>query len=584
VAEVVDVVVVGAGGAGMTAALAAHHRGLDTLLIESSPWFGGSTSRSGGGVWIPNNYALEKAGKTNSLEESREYLRAIIGDSVSKERIDAFLTKGPETLAFVRDHSAARFVWVPDYSDYYPEAPGGRAHGRSVEPVPVDGRIIGPELARLHPAYTKAPVGLVVTQANYRWLSLGMRTLRGPITAGKVAVRRVWHGMRRRLMYGMGNAMMIGMRKGMLDAGIPLSYETELVGLLLEGDRVVGVRVQQEGEEREIRARRGVIVASGGFEKNLQMREKWQRAPISADWTTGASTNTGGGINAAIAAGAAVDLMDDAWWGPSIPLPSGPWFCLAERNLPGSIIVNQAGLRYGNEAAPYVDAVHAMYDGEAATGVSHIPSWMVLDQRYRNRYLFAGLGPRQPFPGRWYKHGTIFKADTVEKLAKQVGVDPAGLSATITHFNEMARTGVDDDFHRGMSAYDKYYGDPRNKPNPSLGIIDQPPFYAVKMVPGDLGTKGGIVTDEHARALRPDGSVIQGLYAAGNASAAVMGRTYAGAGATIGPAMTFGYIAANHIADHPSVVEVRAERASTRTEEPRDEASRSEPLDQNSET
>ena len=245
-----------------------------------------------------------------------------------------------------------------------------------------------------------------------------MRTLRGPITAGKVAARRVWHGLRHRLMYGMGNAMMIGMRKGMLDAGIPLSYETELVGLVLEDDRVVGVRVLQDGEEQEIRARRGVVIASGGFEKNLEMREKWQRAPISVDWTTGASTNTGGGIQAAIAAGAAVDLMDDAWWGPSIPLPSGPWFCLAERNLPGSIIVNQAGLRYGNEAAPYVDAVHAMYDGEAATGVSHMPSWMVLDQRYRNRYLFAGLGPRQPFPGRWYKHGTIVKADTIEELGE----------------------------------------------------------------------------------------------------------------------------------------------------------------------
>jgi 3-oxosteroid 1-dehydrogenase len=173
---------------------------------------------------------------------------------------------------------------------------------------------------------------------------------------------------------------------------------------------------------------------------------------------------------------------------------------------------------------------------------------MILDQRYRNRYLFAGLGPRQPFPGRWYKHGTLFKADTVEGLAAQIGVDPAGLAEEVGRFNEMARTGVDTDFHRGDSAYDRYYGDPRNKPNPSLGVIDQAPFYAVKMVPGDLGTKGGVVTDARARALRPDGSVIEGLYAAGNASAAVMGHTYAGAGATIGPALTFGYIAALDIA------------------------------------
>ncbi len=544
----VDVVVVGTGGAGMTAALAARHHGLDVLVVEKSAYFGGSTSRSGGGVWIPNNYALERAGRTNTLEESKAYLYAIVGDDVPRERIDAFLETGPEALAFVRDHSAARFVWVPDYSDYYPEAPGGRAHGRSVEPVPVNGRILGPELARLHPAYTKAPVGMVVTQADYRWLSLATRTLRGPRTAAKVALGRLLNMLLRRPMYGMGQAMMIGLRKGLLDAGVPIAYETELTGLVTDDGRVSGVTVTRGGSERTIRARHGVVVASGGFEKNQEMREKYQRSPVSSDWTTGAPTNTGGGISAAVAVGADVALMDDAWWGPSIPLPSGPWFCLAERNLPGSIIVNQAGRRYGNEAAPYVDAVHNMYDGEAATGVSHVPSWMVLDQRYRNRYLFAGLGPRQPFPGRWYKAGVVARADTVEELAETIGVDPAGLAGTVQRFNEMARAGVDADFRRGESAYDKYYGDPTNRPNPSLGVIDRAPFYAVKMVPGDLGTKGGIVTDAKARALRADGSVIEGLYAAGNASAAVMGHTYAGAGATIGPAVTFGYVAALDIA------------------------------------
>ncbi len=545
----VDLVVVGSGGAGMTAALAAAHQGLETLVVESSPWFGGSTSRSGGGVWIPNNYALEAAGRTNPPQESRDYLHAIVGDDVPNERIDAFLEHGPEALAFVRDHSAARFVWVPDYSDYYPEAPGGRAHGRSVEPVPVDGRILGDELARLHPAYTKAPVGMVVTQADYRWLSLSLRTWRGPVTALKVGWRRLVNMLLRRPMYAMGQAMMIGMRKGLLDAGVPIAYETPLTGLLVEAGRVTGVHVERDGAPATIRARHGVVLASGGFEKNQELRERYQRSPITTEWTTGAPSNTGGGITAAMEAGAAVDLMDDAWWGPSIPLPSGPWFCLAERNLPGSIIVNQAGRRFSNEAAPYVDAVHAMYDGEAATGITHVPSWMVLDQRYRNRYLFAGLGPRQPFPGRWYKHGVIVKAQTLEELAERTGVDPVGLVETVTRFNAMARRGVDEDFGRGDSAYDKYYGDPRVRPNPSLGPIEQAPYYAVKMVPGDLGTKGGVVTDERARALREDGSVIEGLYAAGNASAAVMGHTYAGAGATIGPAITFGYLAALDIAD-----------------------------------
>ncbi|HZJ05710.1 MAG TPA: FAD-binding protein [Nocardioidaceae bacterium] len=352
----------------------------------------------------------------------------------------------------------------------------------------------------------------------------------------------------RRPMYGMGPALAIGLRAGLQRAGVPVWYDAELTDLLVENDRVAGVRLVRNGVGTVVRARHGVIVASGGFESNAEMRKQWQPSPITDAWTTGAASNTGGGITAGITAGADVALMDDAWWGPTIPLTGGPYFCLAERNLPGSLIVNSAGRRYANEASPYVDAVHAMYAGEA-TGVSHVPSWMILDQRYRNRYLFAGLGPRQPFPGRWYKHGTLFKSDTIEGLAGQIEVAPEHLSATILAFNEMARAGVDTDFHRGESAYDRYYGDPTVKPNPSLGVIDQAPFYAVKIVPGDLGTKGGIVTDERGRALRPDGTVIGGLYAAGNASAAVMGRTYAGAGATIGPAMVFGYLAALDIAE-----------------------------------
>jgi 3-oxosteroid 1-dehydrogenase len=347
-------------------------------------------------------------------------------------------------------------------------------------------------------------------------------------------------------MYAMGNAIAIGLRKGLMDAGVPVHYETELRDLVLEDGRVVGVRVLREGAEHVVRASRGVILGSGGFEKNLELREKYQPQPTSVDWTTGSQFNTGGGVLAGIAAGAQTDLMDDAWWGPTIPLPSGPWFCLAERNLPGSIIVNQAGERFMNEALPYVEAVHEIYRGEA-TGVGHVPAWMIIDQRYRNRYLFAGLSPRQPFPGRWYKNGTVRKAATLEELAEQIDLPPGALTETVTRFNGFARTGVDEDFHRGESAYDKYYSDPRVKPNPSLHVIDQAPFYAVKIVPGDLGTKGGLVTDERARVLRPDGSAIPGLYAAGNVSSAVMGRTYAGPGATIGPALTFGYLAAEAI-------------------------------------
>ncbi len=549
----VDVVVVGAGGAGMCAALAAAKRGLDVVLVEKSGYFGGSTARSGGGVWMPGNYALKAAGQVSDddLAQAKLYLDAIVGADVPKVRRDTYLERGPEVLEFVREHTPLVFEWVPLYADYHPEAPGGRPAGRSCEPIPFDARFLGDELDRLHPQYTKAPANMIVTQADFRKISLGLRTWRGPATMVRVLLKRMVSLLRRQKMFAMGNAIAIGLRKGLMDAGVPVAYDTELTGLTLESGRVVGVEVLHDGRAGTVRARRGVILGSGGFEKNLEMREKHQPHPTSVDWTTGSQFNTGGGILAGVAAGAATDLLDDAWWGPTIPLPGGPWFCLAERNLPGSIIVNQAGERYMNEALPYVEAVHAMYDGEAS-GVGHVPSWMVIDQRYRNRYLFAGLSPRQPFPGRWYKHGTVRKAATVEALAAEIDVPADALKETLERFNGFARTGVDEDFHRGESAYDKYYSDPTVKPNPSLNTIDHAPFYAVKIVPGDLGTKGGLVTDERARVLRPDGSVIPGLYAAGNVSSAVMGHTYAGPGATIGPALAFGYLAAEDMAKSTS--------------------------------
>jgi len=306
---------------------------------------------------------------------------------------------------------------------------------------------------------------------------------------------------------------------------------------------VTGVEVTRDGQPAVIMARRGVLLAAGGFERNAEMRQQYQRGPVDVAWTTGAAGNTGDAILAGQAAGGALDLMDDAWWGPSIPLPSGPFFCLAERSLPGSLLVNAAGQRFVNECAPYVDAVHAMYEAHSEESPA-IPAWLILDQRYRSTYVFAGLTPGRPFPRRWYAAGVVFRADTVAELAAQAGIDAAGLAKTVTRFGEFAQAGHDADFRRGESAYDRYYGDPRVRPNPNLAPLATPPFYAVKIVPGDLGTKGGLVTDERARVLRPDGSSVPGLYAAGNASAAVMGHSYAGAGATIGPAMTFGYLAA----------------------------------------
>jgi 3-oxosteroid 1-dehydrogenase len=337
-----------------------------------------------------------------------------------------------------------------------------------------------------------------------------------------------------------------------MEAQVPVLLNTALEDLHVEDDVVTGVVVTSDGQQRVIRAERGVVLASGGFEQNAAMRKQYQREPIGSDWTVGAKANTGDGILAGERLGAELELMDDAWWGPSIPLTGGPWFCLAERTLPGGIMVNDRGQRFMNEALPYVEAVHRMYGGEFGRGEGpgeNIPTWMIIDQRYRNRYVFAGVTPRKPLPGRWYKAGVVVKAATIAELAERIGVPAEALTATVERFNGFARTGKDDDFGRGDSGYDRYYGDPTVKPNPCLSPIDQAPYYAVTMVPGDLGTKGGLRTDVHGRVLRTDGSVIEGLYAAGNVSSPVMGHTYAGPGATIGPAITFGYLAAVHIAD-----------------------------------
>ncbi|MFI5889665.1 3-oxosteroid 1-dehydrogenase [Actinoplanes sp. NPDC051513] len=525
-----DVVVVGSGGAGMVAALAAAHHGLSAVVLEKADAYGGSTARSGGGLWMPGNQVLERAGVG---EDARAYLAYVAGPDATPARQNAFLSAAPEVLAFVRARTPLDFAWVPGYPDYYPEAPGGQPSGRSIEPRPLDARLIGPDLATLAAPYRAAPDGIAVTQVDYRWLSLGARHPRAILTAARLAGRGLTARLLRRRRLTMGQALAAGLRAGLRKAYVPVLLGTPMTGLVEEDGRVTGVRAG----ERSFRARRGVLLASGGFEHNEAMRRKYQ--DIGTEWTVGATGNTGDGIEAGAALGAALDLMDEAWWGPSIPLTGGPYFCLAERNQPGCLMVDATGRRFVNEAAPYVDAVHAMLGPDVS-----LPAWLVADQTYRDRYLFAGRGPRTPLPRRWFDAGVAHRAGTLDELADRIGVPAGPLGDTVRRFNEFAANGRDDDFHRGDSAYDRYYGDPRQRPNPCLGAVARPPFYAFRMVPGDLGTKGGLRTDERARVLRPDGTAIPGLYAAGNTGAAVMGRSYAGAGATLGPALTFGYLAA----------------------------------------
>ncbi|NKY28705.1 3-oxosteroid 1-dehydrogenase [Nocardia gamkensis] len=548
-----DVVVVGSGAAGMTAALTAAYRGLSVTLIEKSRSFGGSTARSGGGIWIPNNPVLRREGVPDSPELARTYLKAVVGDRVPEAKQRAFLERGPEMMRYLGARSRYwEFVYDRGYSDYHPEFPGGLAQGRSIEPAPLDGRLLGGDLHKINQPTMSGPKGIAFTVSDFHDLNMIARTWAGKRTAIRVGMQAVGNKLRGRLPLSLGKALAARLWLSLRDAGVPVWLNTPLTDLITEADAVVGVRAEHDGTPVVIKARRGVVLAAGGFEHNLRMREQYMSGPQSTEWTVGATENVGEGIVAGQKAGGAVDLMGDAWWGPSVRNPDGPpFFCLAERSQPGGIMVNHAGERFVNESAPYVNVVHKMYEQEAS-GVGHIPAYFIMDQRFRDRYLFLGNFPKRPLPQKYADAGIIDQAETLAELAAKIGVPPAALTATVERFNRFARAGRDEDFRRGDSAYDRYYGDPTVRPNPCLAPIEQGPFYAVEMVPGDLGTKGGLVTDEHARVLDSDDRPIPGLYAAGNNSASVMGNDYAGAGATIGPAMVFGYIAAGHLADNQS--------------------------------
>ncbi|MFF8594492.1 FAD-dependent oxidoreductase [Streptomyces sp. NPDC015220] len=542
-----DVVVAGSGAAGMAAALTARLRGLTALVVEKTDRYGGTTALSGGAIWVPNNFHLDAAGLADTPEKARAYLDATVGDRVPAERKDAYLAHGPRMVREFHDRTAVRFVHTPGYSDYYPERLGGSPQGRSVEPGIFDLNRLAPEQRATLRRAGLPTYGLTITSRDFRHLNMVARTWAGKRTSLKVGVRALGALATGRQLLALGEALVARMRYSLDRLGGELWLNAPLTGLVADGGRIAGVRVLRDGREVTVRAGGGVVLASGGFSHQQRLREKYLPSPTCAEWSSAPEGQTGDGLELGIAAGAAVDLMDRVWGAPSVVPPGGrPFFLVADRGIPGMVIVNAAGERYANEAAPYHEFVDAMYAADRP-GASTVPSWLILDAASKARYLFLGLFPGQPFPKAWRRSGFVKQAPSVEELAGLIGAAPERLRATVDRFNGFARAGRDEDFHRGDSVYDRYYGDP-TLPNPSLAPLRKGPFYAVPVHPGDIGTKGGLVTDATARVLREDGTVIEGLYASGNVSAAVMGETYPGPGATIGPAMTFGWLAADHIA------------------------------------
>ncbi|VEG54905.1 3-ketosteroid-delta-1-dehydrogenase [Mycolicibacterium aurum] len=546
----VDLLIVGSG-TGMAAALAAHELGLSVLIVEKTSYVGGSTARSGGAFWMPGNPILTESGSADNRSKGRTYVDTLVGGDAPLDKAHAFVEFGPATIEMLRRTTAMKFQWAKGYSDYHPEQPGGSAVGRTCECRPFDTALLGPELARLRPGVMKSSFPMPVTGADYRWLNLMARVPRKswPRIMLRAAQGIGGLALRRRYAAG-GQALAAGMFAGVLKAGIPVWTDSPVTELLTDGGRVIGAAVDRDGIRVSVTARRGVVLATGGFDHLMSWRHKFQSEHLGEHLSLGSEGNTGDGIKLAQDLGADTGLMDQAWWFPAFaPLPGGdPTVMLAERSLPGCVLVDQNGERFINEATDYMSFGQTLLRREQA-GSPVEDMWMIFDQRYRNSYLLAAeLFPRMPIPQAWYEAGIAHRSAGLAGLGQQIGFEPAVFAATMDRFNGLADAGVDNDFHRGASAYDRYYGDPTIAPNPNLRPVDSGPFYAVKVVLSDLGTCGGVRADARGRVLREDGTMIDGLYALGNSAANTFGKTYPGAGATIGQGLVFGYIVAHHAA------------------------------------
>ncbi|WP_424102268.1 FAD-dependent oxidoreductase [Moorena producens] len=541
-----DIVVVGSGAGGMTAALVAGDRQNQAIVLEKSSVYGGSTALSGGGIWVPCNHLMAEAGIDDSPEEALAYMQAVTQSQVAEERLQAYVDRAATLVEYLEKNSHVRFEILPGLSDYYAEHYGCKQEGgRTLIAKPLHRHqlgIIAKNLRRPHP---QTLIWGRITVTPQEASQMVNSSLQGRLNAAYI-LSKYFLNPRRLLAphdsrLTMGNALIGRLRLSLVDHNIPVWLNTPVQQLVIENNTVVGVKAKKNGKTIAIRAKKGVILASGGFARNKLMRSQYQRHPISDRWTAANPDNMGDGIPMGMSVGAECELMEEAWWTPTSVVPGTQYayVLIIEKSLPGSVIVNNQGKPFANEAEPYIDVVKKMYESDS------IPAFFVFDRRFRNKYP---TGPLMPgfTPKKYIDKGYIQVANTIEELAKKCGIEPLGLIETIGKMNQYAVTGRDLDFHRGDKSYDRYYGDARVKPNPCLGAIDRPPFYAVKVFPGDLGTKGGLKTDVNARVLRKDGSAIAGLYAIGNVSASVMGDTYPGGGATIGPAMTFGYIAACH--------------------------------------
>ncbi len=552
--ETVDFLVVGSGGGGMAAAITAADCGARTLVVEKAASYGGSTALSGGVLWVPGNHLMKRAGCDDSPAQAMRYLDDVVPAEVDRQRLRAYVRAAPEMLRFLEEAADIRFEAATAYMDYYPERAGGKSGGRSLDPRPFSRRRLGALYRnQRRPPVDGAGLGFSVTAREaHLLLDLSWRSY---LYIAK-RLLQYWADIPSRLRglpdnrLTLGQALVARLRHALHRRHVPLWLNSPLRELVVESGRVVGAVIDRGGELRRVRAERGVLLAAGGFEHNPEMRQRYHGYPCE-QWSAASTDNTGDAIRIAQTVGADTEFMDCAWWTPTLKMPDGEVLALINgKSYPGSIFVNRAGRRFVNEAAPYEDVVKAQYASHGR-GEEAIPAFMIFDARFRHHYAVATIAPAKAVPDRRLpaslrESDFLKKADSLEDLAAQLGIDRDGLLATVARVSAMADAGRDEDFGRGDSLHDRYYCDPNHQPNPAFGAVRQPPFYAIEVYPGDLGTKGGLRCDAHGRVLDGNGLVLPGLYATGNCSGAVMGDSYPGAGSTIGPAMTFGYLAARH--------------------------------------
>jgi 3-oxosteroid 1-dehydrogenase len=536
-----DVVIVGSGAGGLSAGITAKLRGMNPLLIEKTDKVGGSSALSGGVLWLPNNPLMAREGIRDSSEAGLRYLANFVDDgdpASTPSRREAFID-AIEPMVAQFEAQGMQYMRCHGYSDYYDHLPGGNAPGRSLQAELFDANRLGSWKTRLRPPTVAIPVR---TGEGAQLMRVGI-TLEGKLMAARVAGRYVASKLMGKTIYNAGAALQGRMLEIALKLGVDIWTDAGLIDLDTHDARVEGAHIRHDGVDKTIGASRGVIITAGGFAHNLRMREQYQRRPISTDYTHANPGDTGEAIEAMARAGAALGWMEESWWVAGFQAGGSNYQIVPELMKPHGVLVDLSGQRFVNEARSYMEIGRACYARNAT--VPAIPAWVVMDSQHRKRYLFGFQAPGK-VPKDWVRNGWVHQDDTIHGLAAQCGIDPAGLEATIKRFNGFCKSGVDEDFQRGDNAYAHYYGDPTNKPNPNLGDITQPPFWAVPLRPGDVGTCGGVICDKHARVRRGDGSTIEGLYAAGNCAAPLAGPYYVGAGLSIGASSVFGYIAVNH--------------------------------------